>query len=69
VKKQEFKVGDIITEKDKSGRVRLALSVIINISARKHFPRLRQFKIINLKTGKRFLISQEYADKYLRVIA
>jgi len=69
VKKQEFKVGDIITEKDKSGAIRQALSVIVSISARKHFPSLRQFKIINLKTGKRFLISQEYADKYLRVIA
>ena len=69
MKKQEFKVGDIITEKDKSGAIRQALSVIVSISARKHFPSLRQFKIINLKTGKRFLISQEYADKYLRVIA
>jgi len=69
VKKQEFKVGDIITEKDKSGAIRQALSVIVSISARKHFPGLRQFKIINLKTGKRFLISQEYADKYLRVVA
>jgi len=69
VKKQEFKVGDIITEKDKSGAIRQALSVIVSISARKHFPSLRQFKIINLKTGKRFLISQEYADKYLRVVA
>ena len=69
MKKQEFKVGDIITEKDKSGAIRQALSVIVSISARKHFPSLRQFKIINLKTGKRFLISQEYADKYLRVVA
>jgi hypothetical protein len=69
MKKQEFKVGDVITEKDKSGGMRSALSVIVSISARKHFPGLRQFKIINLKTGKRFLITQEFADEYLKVIA
>tara|TARA_R110002020_G_scaffold240537_1_gene453562 strand:- start:455 stop:664 length:210 start_codon:yes stop_codon:yes gene_type:complete len=69
MKKQQFKVGDIITEKDKSGGMRSALSVIVSISARKHFPGLRQFKIMNVKTGKRFLISQEYAERYLKAIA
>ena len=69
MKKQQFKVGDIITEKDKSGGMRSALSVIVSISARKHFPGLRQFKIMNMKTGKRFLITQEYAERYLKAIA
>ena len=69
MKKQEFKVGDVITEKDKSGGMRSALSVIVSISARKHFPGLRQFKIMNVKTGKRFLITQEYAERYLKAIA
>ena len=68
MKKQQFKVGDVITEKDKRWKSG-ALSVIVSISAREHFPGLRQFKIINLKTGNRFLISQEFADRYLRVVA
>ncbi len=67
--KQQFKVGDIITEKDKSKGLSSVLSVIVSISAREHFPGLRQFKIMNMKTGKRFLITQEYADEYLRVVA
>ncbi len=69
MKKQQFKVGDVITEKDKSGGMRSAVSVIVSISARKNFPRLRQFKIMNMKTGKRFLITQEYAERYLKAIA
>ena len=69
MKKQEFKVGDLITEKDKSGGMRSALSVIVSISARKHFPSLRQFKLMKMKTGKTFLITQEYAERYLKVVA
>ena len=71
MKKQEFKVGDIITEKDKSGGMRSALSVIVSISAREHFPGLRpcRFKLMKMKTGKTFLITQEYAERYLKVVA
>ena len=69
MKKQQFKVGDIITEKDKSGGMRSVFSVIVSISARKHFPAMRQFKIMNMKTGKRFIVSQAFADEYLRVVA
>ena len=69
MKKQQFKVGDIITEKDKSGGMRSVFSVIVSISAREHFPGMRQFKIMNMKTGKRFLITQAFADEYLRVVA
>ena len=69
MKKQQFKVGDMVTEKDNSKGLSSVPSVIVSISAREHFPGLRQFKIINLKTGNRFLISQEFADRYLRVVA
>ena len=69
MKKQEFKVGDIITEKDKRWKSG-ALSVIVSISAPPGtFSAMRQFKIMNLKTGKRFLISQTFAERYLRVVA
>ena len=70
MKKQQFKVGDLVTEKDKSkGLQSSVFSVIVSISAREHFPGLRQFKIMNMKTGKRFLITQAFADEYLRVVA
>ena len=71
MKKQQFKVGDIITEKDKSKGLSSVLSVIVSISAPPGivFSAMRQFKIMNMKTGKRFLISQEYAERYLKAIA
>ena len=69
MKKQQFKVGDLVTEKDKSKGLSSVFSVIVSISAREHFPGLRQFKIMNMKTGKRFLITQTFAEKYLRVVA
>jgi len=70
MKKQQFKVGDMVIEKDKSKGLISILSVIVSISAPPGtFSAMRQFKIMNLKTGKRFLVSQTFADRYLRVIA
>ena len=70
MKKQQFKVGDIIIEKDNSKGLSSVPSVIVSISAPPGtFSAMRQFKIMNLKTGKRFLISQTFADRYLKVIA
>ena len=66
--KQQFKVGDMVTEKDKSKGLSSIPSVIVSISGVSVHP-TRQIKIMNLKTGKRFLISQTFADRYLRVIA
>ena len=71
MKKQQFKVGDVITEKDKSKGLSSVLSVIVSISAPPGivFSAMRQFKIMNMKTGKRFIVSQAFADEYLRVVA
>jgi len=70
MKKQQFKVGDMVIEKDKSKGLISILSVIVSISAPPGtFSAMRQFKIMNLKTGKRFLVSQTFADRYLKVIA
>ena len=70
MKKQQFKVGDLVTEKDKSKGLTSIPSVIVSISATPGtFSAMRSIKIMNLKTGKRFLISQTFADRYLRVIA
>tara|TARA_R110002073_G_scaffold265840_1_gene428879 strand:+ start:403 stop:615 length:213 start_codon:yes stop_codon:yes gene_type:complete len=70
MKKQQFKVGDMVIEKDKSKGLISILSVIVSISAPPGtFSAMRQFKIMNLKTGKRFLVSQTFADRYLRVVA
>jgi hypothetical protein len=73
MKKQQFKVGDIITEKDNSkGSLGLSSipSVIVSISAPTGtFSAMRQFKLMKMKTGKTFLITQKYAERYLKVIA
>jgi|TARA_R110001583_G_scaffold9754_1_gene45777 hypothetical protein len=70
MKKQQFKVGDMVIEKDKSKGLTSIPSVIVSISAPPGtFSAMRQFKIMNLKTGKRFLVSQTFADRYLRVVA
>ena len=70
MKKQQFKVGDMVTEKDKSKGLTSIPSVIVSISAPPGtFSAMRQFKIMNMKTGKRFLITQAFADEYLRVVA
>ena len=70
MKKQQFKVGDMVTEKDKSKGLTSIPSVIVSISATPGtFSAMRQIKIMNVKTGKRFLVSQTFADRYLRVIA
>ena len=70
MKKQQFKVGDMVIEKDKSKGLISILSVIVSISAPPGtFSAMRQFKIMNLKTGKRFLVSQTFADRYLQVVA
>ncbi len=68
--KQQFKVGDIITEKDKSKGLSSVLSVIVSISdVSVHPTRPRQFKIMNMKTGKKFILSQTFVERYLRVVA
>ena len=68
--KQQFKVGDMVIEKDKSKGLSSIPSVIVSISAPPGtFSAMRSLKIMNLKTGKRFLITQTFAEKYLRVIA
>ena len=71
MKRQQFKVGDLVTEKDKSKGLQSSIpSVIVSIHAPPGtFSAMRQFRIMNLKTGKTFLISQTFADRYLRVIA
>ena len=70
MKKQQFKVGDMVTEKDKSKGLSSIPSVIVSIYAPPGtFSAMRQFRIMNLKTGKTFLISQTFADRYLKVIA
>ncbi len=66
--KQQFKVGDMVTEKDKSKGLSSIPSVIVSISGVSVHP-TRQFKIMNLKTGKRFVVSQTFAERYLRVVA
>ena len=66
--KQQFKVGDIITEKDKSKGLSSVLSVIVSISGVSVHP-TRQFKIMNMKTGKKFILSQTFVERYLRVVA
>ncbi len=66
--KQQFKVGDMVTEKDKSKGLSSIPSVIVSISGVSVYP-TRQFKIMNLKTGKRFVVSQTFAERYLRVVA
>ena len=70
--KQQFKVGDIITEKDKSKGLSSVLSVIVSISdvsVHPTRPRPRQFKIMNMKIGKKFILSQTFVERYLRVVA
>ena len=71
MKRQQFKVGDLVTEKDKSKGLQSSIpSVIVSISAPPGtFSAMRGIKIMNLKTGKRFLISQTFADRYLNVVA
>ena len=71
MKKQQFKVGDMAIEKDKNKGLISILSVIVSISTPPGivFSAMRQIKIMNLKTGKRFLITQTFAEKYLRVVA
>ena len=66
--KQQFKVGDMVTEKDKSKGLSSIPSVIVSISGVSVHP-TRQFKIMNMKTGKKFILSQTFVERYLRVVA
>tara|TARA_Y100001973_G_scaffold12355_1_gene17137 strand:+ start:1571 stop:1777 length:207 start_codon:yes stop_codon:yes gene_type:complete len=66
--KQQFKVGDIITEKDYIKDKNNVLSVIVSISGVSVHP-TRQFKIMNMKTGKKFVLPQAFVERYLRVVA
>ena len=71
MKKQQFKVGDLVTENNYMKDKNTVLSVIVSISGVSvgHRHPIRQFKIMNMKTGKKFVLSQTFVERYLRVVA